>query len=134
MKSSVRAPTNSMSEELSKMNPSIPLTRFGDNISHSNYEHGVKTYPGVGLEPEIPAFFKNLKSYRNRQSGVFIHNSRNIIIESGVFADNLIGIDVDRFPTCSILDATIVGYSSEYRALVEKINLHRLCVSAIAND
>lgn len=136
MASSVRSPTNTMSEELSEMNPSIlPLTLFEDNTAHSSMEHGVKTYPGVGLEPEgEPAVFKNTKSYRNRQSGVFIHNSRNINIESGIFADNLIGIDIDRSPTCSISDAAIVGYSPEYRALAEKINAHTLCVSAVLYD
>ena len=83
MKSAVRAPTRYMSDELGDMNPSIlPLTLFEDNVAHSNYEHGMKTYPGVGLEPEgDPAVFRNSKSVRNRGSGVFIHNSRNIAIE-----------------------------------------------------
>lgn len=78
MKSSVREPTKSMlSLELSKMNPSrLQLTRFEDNVAHSCIEHGIKTYPGVGLEPDgDPAVFLNSKSYRNRGDGVFIHKT-----------------------------------------------------------
>ena len=37
MASSVRSPTNTLSEELNEMNPSIlPLTLFQDNTAHSN--------------------------------------------------------------------------------------------------
>jgi len=126
MRTSVRNPTRAMSAELSSMNPSVlPLKSFKDNVAHSNYEHGVKTYPGSGLEPEgDPAIFQNTQSFRNKGSGVFIHNSRNIVIEGGIFADNRVQIDVDRSPTCSILDATIIGYSPEYRTLAESANLH----------
>ena len=132
MKSSVREPTKSMlSLELSKMNPSrLQLTRFEDNVAHSCIEHGIKTYPGVGLEPDgDPAVFLNSKSYRNRGDGVFIHNSRNIRIEGGIFADNRIAIDIDRSPTCAISDATIIGYSPEYKALAGPAAFHKLCPS-----
>lgn len=131
MKSSVRAPTNGMSHELGQMNPMyLPLTQFEGNIAHSNHEHGFKTYPGNGYEPDgSPAVFKNLKSYRNRNSGVFIHNSRNIAIAGGVFADNRIGIDVDRSPTCSVTNATIIGLSPEYRSLSTQASLPKHCVS-----
>ena len=131
MKSSVRAPTNGMSHELGQMNPMyLPLTQFEGNIAHSNHEHGFKTYPGTGYEPDgSPAVFKDLKSYRNRNSGVFIHNSRNIAIAGGVFADNRIGIDVDRSPTCSVTNATIIGLSPEYRSLSTQASLRKHCVS-----
>lgn len=86
MKTTVRLPTGAMSEELNVMNPSkLPLTSFKDNIAHSNSEHGVKTYPGSGLEPDgDPAVFQNIKSFRNKGSGVFLHNSRNIAIEGWI--------------------------------------------------
>ena len=130
MRDSVRAPTSSM---VPAMNPSIlPLTLFKDNVAHSNYDHGVKTYPGRGYSPEgTPAVFENTRSFRNKGSGVFIHNSRNINVDGGIFADNRVQIDVDRSPTCSVLNAEIVGYSPEYKALVDSGYLPYHCVSMV---
>lgn len=62
-----------------------PLTLFQGNVAHSNYEHGIKTYPGTGYKPiGDPAVFLDTKSFRNSGKGVFIHNSYNIKIVGGL--------------------------------------------------
>ena len=132
MKSSVREPTkSSLPHELRQMNPSrLPLQQFEDNTAHSCSEHGVKTYPGSGLEPDdTPAIFRNTKSYRNAGNGVFIHNSRNIVVDGGVFADNRVAIDIDRSPTCVVQDAKIIGYSPEYKAIAGPAAFRKHCPS-----
>jgi hypothetical protein len=97
-----------------------PLTLFQGNIAHSNNKHGVKTYPGDGYKPEgDPADFIDTKSYRNAGNGFFIHNSENIKIQGGLFADNRVQVNIDRSPTCAIDGARIVGYSDEYRTIKE---------------
>ena len=129
MRTSARSPS-SMSHSF---NPSqLPLTLFVDNVAHSNFGHGVKTYPGAGYNPPSQglATFQDTKSYRNRGSGIFFHNSRNIHVEGGFYADNRKGIDIDRAPGCSVNGATLVGYSPEYREVAAASQSWTHCPSA----
>ena len=88
MSSSVRGPSAALSENYNYKPHLAPLTRFEGNIAHSNNEHGVKTYPGTGYDPVgDPAVFRDIKSYHNAGNGVFIHNSENIKIQGGLFAE-----------------------------------------------
>ena len=83
----------------------------------SNY---VQSSASGGWKPLIEAIFLNFVSYRNRGAGAFSHNGLNQTYIGGYFADNQhIGIDIDRSYHGRIEDATIVGYSAEYEALVE---------------
>jgi len=78
------------------INPSI--AEYGHNIEtiiHSNIGDGFKLYPN-GYFPEDEASFKNMRSYRNKGDGVLLHNSRNLAVEGGYFADNRQGVEVDK--------------------------------------
>ena len=128
MRTSVRMPTALYQD----FNPSqLPLRLFVDNVAHSNHGHGVKTYPGAGYNPPTRglATFQNTKSFRNRGAGFFIHNSRNIHIEGGKYADNRRQIDIDRAPGCSVNGASLVGYSQEYRNIVQTSKTRSHCPS-----
>jgi len=94
------------------------LGSFRDNVAHSNGNHGIRTYP-IGFVPNEQAVFYNSRSYRNYQSGMFIHNSREIAVLGGVFADNRESLDIDRAEKTHVKDVKIVGYSPEYRKIVE---------------
>mmetsp|Transcript_17511 Transcript_17511/g.20898 ORF Transcript_17511/g.20898 Transcript_17511/m.20898 type:complete len:365 (+) Transcript_17511:69-1163(+) len=55
-----------------------------------------------------------MKSYRNRGGGIFLHNSQNLFIQGGSFADNRIGIDVDRAYSVRIIGSHIVGVTPSF--------------------
>lgn len=108
-----------------------PLTEFRGNVAHSNNGHGIKTYPGNGYWPYgDAAVFEDCISYRNAGNGVFIHNSGNIKIEGGLYADNRVQVDLDRAPACTVDGATIVGYSEEFRSIKETTKVRGHCPSS----
>ena len=48
-----------------------PLLSFQDNVAHSNYEDGVRTYPNHGYQPKGQMQkFEGLKIFRNRHTGM----------------------------------------------------------------
>ena len=55
-----------------------------------------------------------MKIYRNKGSGVFFHNSGLLLIQGGTFADNRIGIDVDRAHSLRIIGSHIVGVTPSF--------------------
>lgn len=59
-----------------------------------------------------------MKSYRNRGSGLFLHNSGFFLIQGGIFADNRIGIDVDRAHSLRIIGSQFVGVTPSFADLV----------------
>jgi parallel beta-helix repeat protein len=64
--------------------------------------------------------FTGLKVYRNNAIGITIHRCHNIRIDQGLFADNYIGIDLDRSEGNEVTNTTIVGQSSSYEALMTR--------------
>jgi len=94
------------------------LISFRDNVAHSNRDHGIRTYPN-GWVPDEQAIFFNSRSYRNYQAGVFIHNSRDMAVLGGVFADNRRSIDFDRAEKMELRNVDIIGYSDEYKKIVQ---------------
>ena len=59
-----------------------------------------------------------IKSYRNVWAGIEIHRSQNIRIANSLFADNIIGIDLDRTVGVEVINTTIIGESDSYRLLI----------------
>eukprot|EP00548_Thalassiothrix_antarctica_P009388 CAMPEP_0194161454 /NCGR_PEP_ID=MMETSP0152-20130528/78944_1 /TAXON_ID=1049557 /ORGANISM="Thalassiothrix antarctica, Strain L6-D1" /LENGTH=1489 /DNA_ID=CAMNT_0038871245 /DNA_START=953 /DNA_END=5423 /DNA_ORIENTATION=+ len=118
LRKSVRGPTASF--PLSRnMNPrTMQLKIFHDNVSHSNGKHGIRTYPD-GYLPTKEAVFSNNRSYRNVQEGFFIHNSRRIVIRSGLVADNRYQIDLDMVDDIKIEETSIIGVSDSFEAIME---------------
>jgi len=93
-----------------------PLTAFEDNKSHSNMIFGLRVSP-FGYNPLVTAILANSTIYKNRGQGIFIHNTGNVVIDGGYFADNNIAIDVMADNNVTIQNITIVGFSPEYKRL-----------------
>lgn len=79
-------------------------------------QHGLKTYT-PGYLPDQEATFLGFKCYRNIY-GMFIHVSRNIVVKGGLFADNMLGVDIDRDDAIRIEDTKVIGESDSYRSLM----------------
>ena len=100
------------------VNPSeLPLQYFVGNVAHSNGS-GMKTYPGAGYNSIEEAAFIDSKMYHNRGSGIFLHNSGHFLIQGGIFADNRIGVDVDRAQSLRIIGSKFIGVTPSFAALV----------------
>jgi hypothetical protein len=61
--------------------------------------------------------------------GLFLHISSNIIVEGGLFADNGVGIDLERTisPAIQLSNIKILGESQSFRDLVSSKGLDDVC-------
>jgi hypothetical protein len=82
-----------------------------------------------GYLPETIAVLEGIRSFRNDASGIFIHKNYNILVKGSVFADNNIGMDVDRAEGIEIEDTIIIGESESYRKLMARQNVGPVCSS-----
>jgi parallel beta-helix repeat protein len=64
--------------------------------------------------------FTGLKVYRNSASGFFLHRCHNISIENSLFADNNVGIDLDRAEGNQVTNVRIIGQSPLYTELMAR--------------
>mmetsp|Transcript_16327 Transcript_16327/g.23934 ORF Transcript_16327/g.23934 Transcript_16327/m.23934 type:complete len:1770 (-) Transcript_16327:229-5538(-) len=115
----------------------VPLSKFEDNIAHSNKGNGVQTYPGSyldGYAPLSPAVLQNTRSYRNSEAGIFLGNGQNFIIKDGLMADNRIGIDINYVDAVDIIGTRIVGYSEEYKRTVMAYGVRTFCIPLFNPD
>lgn len=76
------------------------------------------TYPN-GFEPPVQAIFHNTRSYKNLLAGVFLHNTENIMLREGTFADNSIQIDLDRADGVDVNSVALLGSSSRFKEIVK---------------
>mmetsp|Transcript_14645 Transcript_14645/g.20891 ORF Transcript_14645/g.20891 Transcript_14645/m.20891 type:complete len:1853 (+) Transcript_14645:178-5736(+) len=98
-----------------------------DNVVHSNTGEGFKLYPN-GYFPKERAFFENVRAYKNKGDGCLLHNSKNLGIEGGTFADNRKSIDVDKqSDDVVVYNANVIGYSPLYKKDVESANYMAHC-------
>lgn len=104
----------------------MPLGSFKNNVAHSYDSAGIRTYP-FGYAPDDVAVFENSRSYRNSDSGMFIHNSRRITLDGFHFADNSQGVDVDRIDLFSLTNSQIVGRSEDYKSKVLSQGARNVC-------
>jgi hypothetical protein len=65
------------------------------------------------------AIFVGLRSYRNYGDGVFFHNSKNLTLVGGTFADNREQLDFDRAEYITLRDSRVIGISPEYQSLID---------------
>jgi hypothetical protein len=80
-----------------------------------------------GYMPNTVASIVGLKAYRNDASGIFVHRSYNIVISNGLFADNNIGVDIDRAEAVVVRDTVIIGESPSYRQLMARQTVGEVC-------
>lgn len=71
--------------------------------------------------------FLNSRVYRNEEDGVFFHNSKNLSVIGGIYADNREQVDFDRAEYVTIRDATVVGVSPEFRELMRVQDVDKVC-------
>jgi hypothetical protein len=79
----------------------------------------VRTYQPGYFPTDITPFIR-LKVYRNYAIGIKIHRCHNIRIDQGLFADNYMGIDLDRAEGIEVTNTTIIGTSLSYEALMAR--------------
>ena len=80
-----------------------------------------------GYRPSTLATFEGLRLYRNSATGIFVHRSSNILITNSHFADNNIGIDLDRTDGIEVRNTVVIGESASYRALMTRQVVERVC-------
>ena len=107
----------------------LDLTEFRDNTAHSYRSHGLRTYPH-GYRPKTRARFENTMSYKNQGSGVFFHNSWNLLVTGGVFADNRRQIQIHRSDDVHIEDVDIYGQTQSYVDALDRTGEWGLCPSS----
>lgn len=73
-----------------------------------------------GYFPSAMTPFSGLKVYRNDAVGIFIHRCHNLRIDQGLFADNNMGIDLDRAEGIEVTNTQIIGMSASYQALMQR--------------
>ena len=84
----LRAPASTL-EINQGFNPkSQRLGTFDDNVAHSNRERaGITTYE-TGYNAPGGTKWHNVRSYKNRNAGLFQHGTSNIHMIGGLLADN----------------------------------------------
>ena len=80
-----------------------------------------------GYTPSTVATFEGLQLYRNAATGIFVHRSSNILITNSHFADNNLGIDLDRTEGVEVRNTVVIGESASYRSLMARQSVERVC-------
>ena len=80
-----------------------------------------------GYMPVATATIEGLKAYRNDASGIFIHRCHNIVLSDSLFADNNIGVDIDRAEGIEVHDTVIIGESESYLQLMARQAVGEVC-------
>ena len=80
-----------------------------------------------GYMPTTIATIDGLKAYRNDASGIFVHKVYNLVIANGLFADNNVGVDIDRAEGIVVRDTVIIGESDSYRNLMARQTVGIVC-------
>lgn len=105
-----------------------PLPLFKDNVAHSNVgKTGAIRMYTPGYRPKETAFMDGNKVYRNDASGIFIHRCQNIVVRDSLFADNNIGVDIDRAEGITVQNTKIIGESDSYRSLMTAQSVSPVC-------
>ena len=73
-----------------------------------------------GYMPKAMTPLDGLRSYRNDGSGIFLHRNNNLSIVNGLFADNNLGIDIDRAEGIEVHDTVIIGESESFLTLMAR--------------
>jgi hypothetical protein len=91
------------------------------------YQKGIRTYP-KGYFPIKVAMLENMKIYRNNV-GAYLHITSNVGLSNCYFADNALGIDLERTlsPPIRLNNITVIGESDTYRTIVRNQNLDNIC-------
>lgn len=107
----------------------LSLTLFRGNVAHSSKTDGI-TYYSPGWRPtDGEQVIEDTKCYRNLISGMFVHANVNIAIVGGVLADNMKGIWYFQNENIRLENLDVIGYSSEYKAVLGATGSDYFCMS-----
>eukprot|EP00591_Stephanopyxis_turris_P010685 CAMPEP_0195530994 /NCGR_PEP_ID=MMETSP0794_2-20130614/34107_1 /TAXON_ID=515487 /ORGANISM="Stephanopyxis turris, Strain CCMP 815" /LENGTH=1734 /DNA_ID=CAMNT_0040662623 /DNA_START=145 /DNA_END=5349 /DNA_ORIENTATION=- len=100
-------------------NPShLAIGSFSNNVIHSNNAHGLTFYPN-GYYPDTTVTISNTRAYRNVEDGVLLQNVHKISVDSGLFADNRIQVEIEKgSEDISVKNAKLIGLSNTFKAQV----------------
>jgi hypothetical protein len=100
---------------------------FSGNVFHSNGVDGLRFYPN-GWYPSTAATLTGVKSFRNWRDGIYFQSTGSVTVDGGSFADNLMGIEVDKdCENITVTNAAISGYSDLYKSQVAQGGLASHC-------
>lgn len=112
-------PPSSFYDWAKDVNPKfLQLLTFRDNVAHSNYRFGFRTYPH-GFVPPTVGELENIRSYKNRLDGLFIRNTENLHIKGGFFADNRKSISMELAQNILIEGSSVIGRTDRFKEIVD---------------
>jgi hypothetical protein len=79
-----------------------------------------------GYIPYQEAILDGLKLYKNNV-GINVHACHKIHIKNSLFADNFMGVDLERSEDLTVSDTIIFGESPSYRQLMARQNVRNVC-------
>lgn len=68
-----------------------------------------------------------LKAYRNAV-GINIHTNHRIHLTNSLFADNWLGIDIERSEAINVTNTIVIGESDSYRQLMARQSVPKVCL------
>jgi hypothetical protein len=77
--------------------------------------------------PKEVARLTRMRVYRNKNKGFMLHKNQNYVVSDSIFADNDLGLDVDRTDGVIFRDSVIIGVSQSYRNLMATQGVAKIC-------
>ena len=100
---------------------------FSRNVFYNKGINELRFYPNRWY-PSTAAKLTDVKSFRNWRDGIFFQGTGNVSVDGGSFADNLMGIEIDRdCENVTVTNAAISGFSDLYKKQVAQGGLTSHC-------
>jgi len=100
---------------------------FSENVFYNKGINGLRFYPN-GWYPSTAAKLTDVKSFRNKQDGIFFQGTGNVSVNGRLFADNLMNIEIDRdCKNVTITNAAISVFFYFYKKQVAQGGLTSHC-------
>ncbi len=80
-----------------------------------------------GYLPSLPTVFDGVKAYKNA-IGINIHACHKIHLTNSLFADNFMGVDLERSEDLTVSNSIIIGESPSYRQLMARQDVRQVCL------
>jgi len=106
---------------------SYPLGSFSKNTAHSNQNSGFALY---NFAQAGSITFDSIISYKNRDRGLILWNSRRATVSGGIIADNRCGLEARYSDNLTLDNVDIRGFSNATRNATRPPYFWKLCPSA----
>ena len=123
----LRAPSNALEINQGSNPKTNPLGTFDDNVAHSNNGRaGITTYE-TGYRAPPGTTWNNIRSYKNKNSGLFQHGTNNIYFKGGLLADNGQAARNFHHEWAVYDDVEVIGRSQHAQSLMDEGRLNEGC-------